>query len=320
LSKWGRRFLLFSTQQQSLKVMKNSRVRLTLLAIVFLATVRPPFRALTAPVVFNLDPARSSITLSGSVLNNAFKEQGPGSLTTSFSGTIAADVTGSTIQFIGGSAIDAQTNGNWQPQTNGGAGSAPADYGATAANPVATALAAGRNLLVDVFSGPLPITSGTFDSSKLAFGFPTNATSIIDYRVTGLLLNTSGSKALLGLSTNRITTVATLTTTPAGETLTLPVDADFFLSLLSNDDTIINLKGQLVATRSTIQGPVFSSIVVSNQIVTLQWQTIPGQKYQLESSTDFKTWIIEAANLIAATNILTWTTNVTHSLQFFRVF
>jgi hypothetical protein len=64
LSKWGRRFLLFSTQQQLLKVMKNSRVRLTLLAIVSLATVSQPFRALTAPVVFNLDPRESSITLS----------------------------------------------------------------------------------------------------------------------------------------------------------------------------------------------------------------------------------------------------------------
>jgi hypothetical protein len=285
---------------------------------VFLATVSHPFQARTAPVVFNLDPTQSSITLSGSVLNNAFKEQGPGSLTTSFSGTIAADVTGSMIQFIGGSAVDAQTNGNWQPQAKGAAGSAPADYGATAATPFATAFAAARNILVDVFSGPLPITNGTFDSSKLAFGFPTNATSIIDYRVTGLL-STSGSKALLGLSTNRITTVATLTTTAAGETLTLPVDADFFLSLLSNNDTIINLKGQLVATRSSIQAPVFSSIVVSNQIVTLQWQAIPGQKYQLESSTDLKTWIIEAANLIASTTTLTWSTNVTQSLQFFRV-
>ena len=312
-------FNFFGRNNKLLKVMKNSRVRLTLLAIVFLATLSQPFRALAAPVVFNLDPAKSSITLSGSVLNNALKEQGPRSLTTSFSGTIAADVTGSTIQFIGGSMIDAQTNGNWQPQANGAAGSALADYGATAATPFATAFAAARNLLVDVFSGPLPITSGTFDSSKLAFGFPTNATSIIDYRVTGLL-PVSGSKALLGLSTNRITTVATLTNTPAGETLTLPVDADFFLSLLSNDDTIINLKGQLVATRSTIQGPVFSSIVVSNQIVTLLWQTIPGQKYQLESSTDLKGWIVEATNLVASINALTWSTNVTRNLQFFRVF
>jgi hypothetical protein len=299
--------------------MKNSRVRLTLLAIVFLVTVSPHFRALAAPVIFNLDPARSSITLSGSVLNNALKEQGPGSLTTSFSGTIAADVTGSTIQFIGGSAIDAKTNGNWQPQTTA-AGSAPADYGATAANPVATALAAGRNLVCRLLIGHLPITSGTFDSSKLAFGFPTNATSIIDYRVTGFLLNTSGSKALVGLSTNRITTVATLTTAAAGETLTLPVDADFVVNLAANITILLNLKGQLVATRSTIQGPVFSFIVVSNQIVTLQWQTIPGQKYQLESSTDLKGWTPEATNLIASINTFTWSTNVTRNLQFFRVF
>jgi hypothetical protein len=228
-------------------------------------------------------------------------------------------VTGSTIQFIGGSTIDAKTNGNWQPQANGAAGSALADYGATAATPFATAFAAARNLLVDVFSGLSRITSGTFDSSKLAFGFPTNATSIIDYRVTGLL-PVSGSKALLGLSTNRITTVATLTTTRRWRNAYATCGCGLFLSLLSNDDTIINLKGQLVATRSTIQGPVFSSIVVSNQIVTLQWQTIPGQKYQLESSTDLKGWIVEATNLIASINTFTWSTNVTRNLQFFRVF
>ena len=96
------------------------------------------------------------------------------------------------------------------------------------------------------------------------------------------------------------------------------MDADFFFNLLSNNDTILNLKGQLVATRSTIQAPRFNFIVVSNQIVTLQWQTIPGQKYQLESSTDLKTWNVEAANLIAALNTVTWSTNITQNLQFFR--
>ena len=205
--------------------------RVSLLAAASLATFSQPFRAFTAPVVFNLDPARSSITLSGSVVGNAFKEQGPGSLITSFSGTIAANLTGSTIQFIGGSAIDALSSGNWQPTTNGAAGNAPADYGGTAGNFLATAFAAGRNILVDVFSGPLPMTSGSFDSSRLAFSFPTNATSVLDYRVTGLL-SASGSKPLVGLSTNRITTVATLTTTAAGETITLPVDVEFFLILV----------------------------------------------------------------------------------------
>jgi len=52
----------------------------------------------------------------------------------------------------------------------------------------------------------------------------------------------------------------------------------------------------------------------------LQWQTIPGQKYQLESSTDLKGWTPEATNLIASINTFTWSTNVTRNLQFFRVF
>jgi hypothetical protein len=42
------------------------------------------------------------------------QEQGPGSLTSSFSGKILADLTGTGIQFTGGSAIAAETNGVWE--------------------------------------------------------------------------------------------------------------------------------------------------------------------------------------------------------------
>ena len=50
-------------------------------------------------------------------------------MTTKISGTIKADVTSSNITFVGGSAMVALTNGNWQPGRAGTAGSAPANYG-----------------------------------------------------------------------------------------------------------------------------------------------------------------------------------------------
>src|SRR5688572_9134172 len=84
--------------------------------------------------IYTLDPDESSITLSGSVTSQfgtaPINEQGPGSLTTSYTGTIHADRTSSAIQFISGGSIDANVSGSWQPLADASAGSAPADYGA----------------------------------------------------------------------------------------------------------------------------------------------------------------------------------------------
>ncbi len=114
--------------------------------------------------VFTIDPARSSLSLSGSVLGITFSPQGPGSLITSYGGTIQLTQTPGTIQFTGGSLIAAQTSGSWQPLAGGGAGSAPADYGGVASSFV-TANVAMRSILLDVTSPPITVTSGQFDSN-----------------------------------------------------------------------------------------------------------------------------------------------------------
>ena len=66
-------------------------------------------RTLLSPTAFTVDPSQSSLTLSGS-LNTPFgmatlMEQGPGSLTTTYGGTITADfdLSANTISFLGGS-------------------------------------------------------------------------------------------------------------------------------------------------------------------------------------------------------------------------
>jgi hypothetical protein len=82
------------------------------------------------PAEFTIDNSKSFILVSGLVANFAMTPQGAGALVTIYSGDINADLSGSGIQFTGGSTINAKTNGLWFPAVGGGTVvSAPADYG-----------------------------------------------------------------------------------------------------------------------------------------------------------------------------------------------
>ncbi len=152
--------------------------------------------AMAAPTVFNLVSNQSEITLSGTVIQSAIQEQAPGSMTTHFTGTINADVTGTTIQFTGGGLIVAETNGSWQPLPGGGSGSAPACYGGKGTISLGffsvTAVGAVRNVELSLLSPSLNKTNGSFVSDGLLFAFPTNSTAAFDYNAGGVL---TGSEA-----------------------------------------------------------------------------------------------------------------------------
>ncbi len=213
--------------------------------------------------VFTVDPAQSSITLSGNVIGYAFQEQGAGSLTAQFEGTLNAEVTDVSIAFTGTSVLIARNSGDWQPMANGDDGNAPANYGAKASAGFASAIAAVRNAQFDAISPPLPITGGTFNSGSLAFQFLTNSQGSLDYKVSGLV-SLKGGLPLEGLATNKVTTQATIATSGSTQTLTIPVDTDFFFKLLSANDTKLTLSGQLVATRTLGgAGPTFEDWVAS---------------------------------------------------------
>jgi hypothetical protein len=260
--------------------------------------------------VFTIDPTRSSLTLSGSILGGTVTQQGPGSLTTSYSGT---------IQFPGQSLITAQTNGIWQPLAGGGAGSAPADYGGTATITLATADAAFRSILLDVTSPPIAVVSGQFNPGSLTFLFPSNATSAIDYRYSGTFSG-SGTKAATGNATNNILSLATITTAGTTQTITFGVNAQFKFTLLSSGDTIVNIAGQIVATNSVAAAPVvLQTPAVSNQVVTLNWESPAGQFYQVMSSSNLLTWQTNASNVTSATTNYTWMVTNAASKGFYRL-
>lgn len=200
---------------------------------------------------FTVDPSRSSVSVSGRALGNAFKGQGPGSLTTTYSGTINSVIVGSTIAFPGGSAVTAANNGSWEPKVDGLPGKEPANYGATAGNFLASAKAAARDLQLDLTSLlPLPVTEGSFDASGLVFGVAAGSASALDVRITGLVQD-STRIPLTGLSTNAASVRGTLTTSGREQALTIPIDTQFFYDLAppANNDTWLIFRGEVVATR-----------------------------------------------------------------------
>ena len=283
-----------------------------------------PLRVSAVPVVFTVDSSQSQLTASGKLFANTFSPQAPGSLTTTYSGTINADLTDTTIQFTGGSLIAAQTNGIWQPAQGGVAGIAPADYGATnnavlqiGINNVPGNFAV-RNLLLDLNSQQLPLSNGSFDGSSLVFSLITNTASIDYYYSSATTTTNSGSENLNGLSTNSIAIGSKISTNAGVRQLVLQISAQFNYSLLIHgiNDTTINLTGQLVAN---IAPPIIQSIVNFTPNVVITTQNATAQSVLLVS-TNLQNW--SAASATISTNnsgMIVFTTPYVGANAFYRV-
>lgn len=262
---------------------------------------------------FTLDPAKSQITLAGTVLGKEVTQQGPGSLTTSFAGTIAAELNGASIRFTGGSFLDAQTNGVWKPGPGGASGSAPADFGAQASTVLGSIRGALRNLQLDLISGPIEIKDGQFNAIGLTFAFLTNSGASFDYDA-GLILGAKGLP-LSGMSTN-IVSDASLTSTPEGQTLTIKVDTEFkFTAFLENDSTV-HLSGMLVATAPDL--PIITSVEVKDGKVILR-VTGTGPAPKLDGSTNLTNWTTRAPEQTTDGNEIILTLPATAPYEYYRV-
>jgi hypothetical protein len=98
----------------------------------------------SGPLIFNVDPTQSSLTLSGNLsglVSAPLTQQASGSLVTTYSGPLVTeydpDPLGPSIQFVAAdagstTAVAAANSGSWQPLRGGGSGSEPANYGAQA--------------------------------------------------------------------------------------------------------------------------------------------------------------------------------------------
>jgi hypothetical protein len=270
--------------------------------------------------IFTLDTNLSSLALGGTFLTIPLQQQGPGSLTGRYSGTIVADVTGSSITFVGGSAIAGIDNGSWQPAANGVAGSAPANYGGQVSTPppfTTTAFAAFRNLVFDTKSGPLPITGGSFAAQSITFSFPSNATSALDYRYTGFMSG-NGRRTLAGNATNDILTSATIVTQAGSYVLTLPANIRGTNTIVTANDIRYTFQGQLVAT-----APIplqIISLQISGGQLHFTINTVSNQSYTIQGSTNLTDWSI-TNDVFTASNPVTTRTIAQPggARRFFRV-
>jgi hypothetical protein len=202
--------------------------------------------------IYNVVPNQSSIAISGNVtssgMTSSIQSQGTGSLTTTYTGSIRTDRGSNTVQFLSGSAIDANVSGNWQPLANGQAGSAPADYGGRVSFllGLVTANFAARNFVGDVSSGGLPVSgTGSFDLS----------TATVRFTDGNLAFRTStgdfGAESVVGESGTLSGTGSLTTQNVSGgalETLSIPINSSFVIPVEDNTTVSLTLTGRLVAT------------------------------------------------------------------------
>jgi len=278
------------------------------LLVLACAGVAAPGRA--ALIEFTVDTNQSLLTISGTFnyegASLPLEEQGPGSLTTHYSGIIRAEVTDAAIAFVGGSAVRALNNGSWQPLPGGGAGSAPANYGGKVYRwflvVIVDAKAAVRDALFDLTSDALPRTGEEFSSQGLVFQFPPEALSVLDYTYSGLIGTGSGSQRLTDSSTNAVSTNATLKAVGTELVLTLPVDISGAASALQPDDVHYRFRGQMVA-RAPVPVPLrIHDLRVAPDQLRFTIATTPGRSFTILGAADLSNWTAVLDQFTATTN------------------
>lgn len=255
---------------------------------------------------FTVDPSQSSLTITGSFAGIGLGEQGPNSLTTHYGGFINADVTPTTIQFTAGSSIVASNNGNWQPGLGGTSGAAPANYGGQISSFLVSGKAAVRNVNVDITSGAISISAGTFPASGLEIGFPTNASTVVDYTYTPLFgTGDSASKPLAGHSTNNVLVSATLATVGEELVLTIPINYSGYVTAISPNDVEFIFAGQLVAKAQTATPLQIGTFQVTPGQLKFTIATLPGHSYAILGSTDLSAWSMTNDTFVATETLTT---------------
>jgi hypothetical protein len=241
-----------------------------------------------------VDSSKSQITLSGTVVGSALQEQATGSLTTTVGGTIDVTAGGGQIQ-ITSAKLDPNINGNWAPgRQSTGNSTDPADLGGEAHSFAGTITGALRDLLVDANSSAKTLSAdGQFDASSIIFFFPTNSTSVLDYKS----FLGPGSQPLAGGGTNQTATVGTFVDNNGVQTLTIALNATFYFSLLTPNDTALTLKGQLFAATPPPPAPsITGAKIVNGDFQFTGTDTDPSTV--VESSTTLTSWGPQEAVII----------------------
>ena len=214
---------------------------------------------------FTIDQASSSLNLSSSLTSSlgtvTAVEQGAGSLTTSFTGSIKTlvDFAASTLLFSeSGTNIDAAVSGNWSPSPGGSAGVASADYGGRfdvgPFGSFGSVFVAIRDLVGTLFT----TTPLNLSGSGSTWGFDSDqqlkiASGAADYLANGLIGTALGSGAvgLANLTAANAAGDGTLADLGDGNyRLTLPILVSVTADLVTGVPATLTLQGSIVANAS----------------------------------------------------------------------
>jgi hypothetical protein len=245
-------------------------------------------RSLAVERVYNLVTNQSNIAISGSVTNSSLgtaqiQAQGPGGLTTTYSGTIKTDRSPGSITFLSGSVINANVNGNWQPLPDGNAGTFPGDYGAKVSYLAGFVVinVAARDFVGDLSSPATTVSGGSFGLSSTNVTF-TNG-SVAFRSSTG---TQSGSQTVIGQGGPLSGTGMLTTSFQNGdtlETLKIPVNSTFTIPVDASTTVNLTLMGQLLASAIVLSGDYNQNGVVDGADYVV-WRNNNG------SAADYNKW------------------------------
>lgn len=93
-------------------------------------------------------------------------------------------------------------------------------------------------------------------------------------------------------------------------------------NLHSNDDVVASdhLPVMMVFNHPYDQPFRLTAITRSPPNVKLEWESVFGQPYRVDVSSNLIAWNVLASNLTATSNVFTLVTNVTGEARFFRVY
>jgi len=240
--------------------------------------------------VFKVVESESILTASGVIATSIpIGEQAPGSLATTYGGEIHLDLGGSGVQFLAGSFLDANINGEWQPEADGLEGFAPADFAGQAAVFFGTVKGAFRNIRLNLSSEAIPLEGNSFDGKAVSYVFPEEGEAVFDYNA-GLF--GVGGLPLSGLTSFSKNPAATLTTEGETSTLRLEFEADYKFSTVQEGDSTLTLKGTIVAKTEATPPPALTARLVSatpaGAVVLEANSADPDLK--VEASVDLSAW------------------------------
>lgn len=253
----------------------DNRVRWGSWACLLLLVLRPlPTEA--GQVTWTLDPAQSYLEVEAVLQfgpspaeSVVATPQGPGSLRTSLSGSIASELdlgAPSPIFHVSSADLEASTSGPWEPDVGGAAGAAPAIVaGLFDLEPFGKAVFAVRTLDAIV----LPQTFTLFGAGGLyAFtpDFSITADMGLDYSSIGVLdaLFGSGSLAFTDdIRDNQTTSFATLNTSSETWILSMPFELSTTIYLDAGPTVALHYTAQFVATHQAIPEPGSYALLVT---------------------------------------------------------